>query len=304
VDTVDPDWLDRAERLLKVGREIVIEVPRRYGGWTPTPGSGAERDLAEQVVADEAANLMLVQIPRTFASLQLRNAVEYLAGAAALLHERELHLNPPTLLRSAFESALTGFLVLDPRVGAREQRARGLLYEIASAERYRAATKHMVGTQHPAYPAAHQRWKRNIEVAEIAFPGEVSPDRATIAGQTRPVLEDAAKSWAQWREVAYPGGISEAEAGAFYEFLCLHTHPQGFSSHQAAFWTDPDEEPGFRADPVELAKFTLVTHGCVMDLARLFYAYHGWEVPELDAIATVADELWLDGDDTPPASPP
>jgi hypothetical protein len=296
MDSVDPAWLERAERLFKAARVMVAEVPRRYPGWTPEPGSRADADFVEVVVADAKQNRALVQMPRVLASLHLRTAVEYLAGVGALFREGEVRLNPGALTRSAFESAIRGFLVLDPSANGREQRARALVYEITSAERFRAATIHLVGKLHSAYPLANRAWRSMIELAETEFAGEIDSQRTTIAGQTVPTMDDGARAWAEWRRSVSCGStIGEEEAGGYYDFLCLHTHPQGFTSHQSACWSgDADDEPGFGADPVELAKLTLVTHACVMDLARVFYDYHGWESFELDLLAELADELWLE----------
>jgi hypothetical protein len=243
-------------------------------------------------------------MPRMLASLHLRTAVEHLAGVGALFREGEVRLNPGALTRSAFESAIRGFWVLDPRATARERRARSLAYEITSAERYRAATIHLVGKSHPAFAAANSAWKGMIALAEAEFAGEINSQRTTISGQTVPTMEDGARSWAEWRRSISSGNtIGDTEAGGYYDFLCLHTHPQGFSSHQSAFWSgNPDHEPGFGADPVELAKLTLVTHACVMDLARVFYDYHDWESFELDLLAEAADGLWLEPDQGESAS--
>lgn len=285
--------LDGIAAVLRRPRDVVTDVPGRHRNWEPAEGSLAERDLAERIFPDDC-NLDLLALPRSVCSLYIRSGVDYLAGIAALVTEREVMLSPGALARAAFECGVRALLVLDPRVTPRARSARAILDEIVSADNQRRTLKHLVGRDDPSYRRAARQLEELRLSAQHAF-SEVSwiddPHTWRVDGERYQRTNEAARSWSEWRASHVAPSITPVKAEGFYDALSLYTHPQGFVFRHGAQWGRDVDRPYLTTHADQIAKLVLGAHASVMDSLRLLFDYQGWDVRQLDEIAREANAL-------------
>ena len=269
---------------------MVLEVPGRYPEWQPEPGSTAARDLSLEIFSDKSYGLL--HHPRSLCSLNLRSAAELLEATASLLESGSIFLAPAVLARTALENAIRGFLVLDPRVDARAHTARALLDDAAGAHFRRLSAKHLNGRRSEAFKVADAFFEAIKAGASEFFDCNFAddPHRWTVGSERYLRITDALRSWAEWRLVRGIGNWSADQAEGFYDYLSLYGHPQSYVAHPEANW-GPGVLPHFRVEFDMLATLTLSPLMAVLDVARILYAYHGWDAPEVDAIGQAADAV-------------
>jgi hypothetical protein len=280
--------LDEIAALLPRLRDLLIDVPARYGGWVPKEDSRVSRDLATRLVDDDLMNKMLLDHSRTLGSLYARVGADYLAGMAALFREREAVFAPGALARAAFECGTQGVAILDQRLDVETRAARALLHEIVSAYRMRDAHRKLSGKSDESYLIVDHRWKELKKRALESFPHGTSfaddSGKWTVGGERYLSPSEAADYWAEWRsDIASDESASLART--MYDLLCLHSHPQSFASRPEATWDADGLNPKLSTDLDIVARIVSWSHAPVFDAVNLLFGYHGWAAPELEALA-------------------
>ena len=294
VGSEDATRFDAFAEILTKPRDMVVDVPARHPDWEPAPGSTAAEALAADLF-DPRLNRALVHLPRSVCSLYLRVAADYLAGISALLRTREIMFAPGALARAAFENAVRGVLVVDPRAETPKHVARALLDELASAHFERLTNKHLFGKADPAFTSADRMFAALCDLANGAF-ADLSladdPHKWHIEGEHFLRMNAAAASWSDLRAKWLGLSLTAVEAEGYYDHLCLYTHPQGFASRKEADWGPHVEVAGFRTNSAQVIAVVYGALAATMDCAMFLYGYHGWDAPEIDQIAVATAEVW------------
>ena len=233
--------------------------------------------------------------PRSLASLHVLTAAHHLAAISALIRTGEAIGPPMALARAAYENAVMGFFVLDPRDRAAAPSGpcdlaghrRCLLAGPRGSSRWRREPPGLSQLHHD--PRADHRAR--CKHFEVVLHRRI--EAITVDGEKQPTFTNATREWAQWRQANLADTMTEDQAAGLYAELSQYAHPQSFISHRTARW-GPGRGP-WVVDRHRNARAPNALRAWQRARPRRApLRYHGWDYPELEANERLAFEAWPD----------